>query len=111
MDKTSKARQSPPDQATESASLFTDMLKELDVEESRITVRLELRRFRKKTTLVEGLAGARGELASVARELKKRLATGGSVKDGIIVLQGDQRDGVREILKKLGYPDERIEVQ
>ncbi|MGA1974638.1 MAG: stress response translation initiation inhibitor YciH [Conexivisphaerales archaeon] len=95
----------------ESETMFTDVLRELDAEESRITVRLELRRFRKKTTLVEGLSGTQGDINKVAHALKKKLATGGSVKDGIIVLQGDQRDSVKEILSRMGYPEHRIEVQ
>jgi translation initiation factor 1 len=96
---------------SEGDSLFSDVLRELDAEESRIIVRLELRRFRKKTTVVEGLSGTAENLADVARELKKKLATGGSVKDGIIILQGDQRDNVKEMLTRMGYSDQRIEVQ
>ena len=52
----------------EGDSLFSDVLRELDAEESRITVRLELRRFRKKTTVVEGLSGTAENLEEVARE-------------------------------------------
>ena len=94
-----------------SDNLFSDVLRELDAEQSRIIVRLELRRFRKKTTVIEGLSGSQESLANVARELKRRLATGGSVKDGIIVLQGDQRDKTKEILSGLGYVGDSIEVQ
>jgi translation initiation factor 1 len=41
-------------------------------------------------TLVYGLEG--NELAAVAAELKRRCGTGGTVKDGIVTLQGDKRD-------------------
>jgi translation initiation factor 1 len=112
MEKTSKSDTGTTGAAiSEGDSLFSDVLRELDAEESRIIVRLELRRFRKKTTVVEGLSGTPAALADVARELKKKLATGGSVKDGIIILQGDQRDNVKEILTRMGYSDQRIEVQ
>jgi translation initiation factor 1 len=97
--------------APEADSLFTDVLRELDAEQSRIIVRLELRRFRKKTTVVEGLSGSSEALSDVARQLKKKLATGGSVKDGIIILQGDQRERTRDMLSQMGYSDQRIEVQ
>jgi len=43
-------------------------------------------------TLVYGLAT--GELQTVAGELKKRCGTGGTVKDGIVALQGDKRDAI-----------------
>lgn len=43
-------------------------------------------------TLVYGLAS--GELQSVAGDLKKRCGTGGTVKDGIVALQGDKRDAI-----------------
>ena len=95
----------------EADSIFSDVLRELDAEESRIIVRLELRRFRKKTTVIEGLSGSPGDLARVAHELKKKLATGGSVKDDIIVLQGDKRDESKEQLIQMGYSADRIEVQ
>ncbi|HVP22336.1 MAG TPA: hypothetical protein VMS77_00325 [Conexivisphaerales archaeon] len=91
--------------------IFSDALKELDAEGSRIVIRLELRKFRKKTTVVEGLSGSTEDLENVARELKKAMATGGSVKDGIILLQGDQREGIKMALSKMGYPEERIELQ
>ncbi len=112
MEKTSESDTGPTGSAkSEGDSLFSDVLRELDAEESRIIVRLELRRFRKKTTVVEGLSGTQDSLADVARELKKKLATGGSVKDGIIILQGDQRDSVKEMLTRMGYSEQRIEVQ
>lgn len=43
-------------------------------------------------TLVYGLAA--GELATVAADLKRRCGTGGTVKDGIVALQGDKRDAI-----------------
>ncbi|MDA4130987.1 MAG: stress response translation initiation inhibitor YciH [Thaumarchaeota archaeon] len=88
---------------------FGDLLRDLDRDQVKIIVRLELRRFRKPTTLVSGLPGS--ELEKVARDLKKRLATGGSAKDGQIILQGEHREAVKEALVKLGYPQENIEVQ
>ncbi|MBD5633371.1 MAG: stress response translation initiation inhibitor YciH, partial [Candidatus Eremiobacteraeota bacterium] len=43
-------------------------------------------------TLVYGLVP--GELDAVAAELKKRCGTGGTVKDGVVALQGDKRDAI-----------------
>jgi translation initiation factor 1 len=42
-------------------------------------------------------------LHTLASDLKRQCGTGGSVKDGVIEIQGDQRDAVAVILKKLGY--------
>src|SRR3989338_10441367 len=64
------------------------------------------KRFNKWVTLVEGLQGE--ELSIAAKELKRKLACGGSVKDGQIVLQGDHLGKAIEYLVHLGYPREII---
>ncbi|HYB04038.1 MAG TPA: hypothetical protein VED17_06230, partial [Nitrososphaerales archaeon] len=90
---------------------FGDILKELDRDQVRIIIREETRRFRKPTTLIMGLPTERGELQRVAHELKKKLATGGSAKDGQVILQGDKREEAKAILVKMGYSESNIEVQ
>jgi translation initiation factor 1 len=57
----------------------------------------------KTVTLVRDLQLAPADLAALARQLKAACGTGGSVKDGVIEIQGDQRERVAEELKKLGY--------
>ncbi len=47
----------------------------------------------------------------MAHELKKKLTTGGSAKDGQVILQGDKREEAKTILVKLGYLESNIEVQ
>ena len=84
---------------------------ELEKEETRIVVRLEMRRFRKPTTMVEGLNPKRTDLEKIAKELKSKLACGGTAKDGYILLQGDHRDDVRERLLNMGFAEGSIEVQ
>jgi translation initiation factor 1 len=54
-------------------------------------------------TLVKGLPLSDAALAKLAKSLKSRCGVGGSVKDGVIELQGDQRDQVRELLEADGY--------
>ena len=54
-------------------------------------------------TVVRGLESRPDEAEKLARELKKGLATGGSGKDGIIVLQGDRRKDVVRLLQQKGY--------
>jgi len=58
-----------------------------------------------------GLPDERGELQHVAQELKKKLATGGTAKDGQVILQGDKREEAKRILIKMGYAESNIEVQ
>jgi translation initiation factor 1 len=50
-------------------------------------------------------------MEKVTHELKKKLATGGSAKEGQIILQGDHREAAKELLIKLGYSASNIEVQ
>ena len=47
----------------------------------------------------------------VSRALKKKLAAGGSAKDGLVMLQGDHREAAKENLVRLGYSAANIEVQ
>ncbi len=66
------------------------------------------KRFNKFVTIVEGLA--ENELVDVAKELKRKLACGGSHKQGVVVLQGEHVDKVRQFLVSMGYPKEAIRV-
>jgi translation initiation factor 1 len=61
----------------------------------------------KKVTLVEGFLGHEDDLADLGKELKKLCGTGGSVKDGDIIVQGDNRDKIAAYLQKEGYAVKR----
>jgi translation initiation factor 1 len=84
---------------------------ELEIEETRVVIRLEMRRFRKPTTLIEGLNPKRTDLDKITHKLKSKLACGGTAKDGYILLQGDHRDSIKEELVSLGFNESAIEVQ
>jgi len=89
---------------------FEDIIAELDREQARVKVRMEMRRFGKPTTILEGLKMSEKDLQELGTMMKKNLATGGTVKDGIIILQGDHRERVAEILKQRGFAEGSIEV-
>lgn len=76
---------------------------DLGRETTLLTVDLDTRRYGKAVTVVRGLESRPDEAEKLARELKKGLATGGSGKDGIIVLQGDRRKDVVRLLQQKGY--------
>ncbi len=57
----------------------------------------------KEVTLIEGFIGKTNDLDKLGKELKTKCGTGGSIKDGQILIQGDQRKKLSEYLSKLGY--------
>ncbi len=70
----------------------------------RVKVRREVGGRRGKTvTTVSGVPLADDGLRELAGRLKKRCGVGGSVKDGVIELQGDHRDVVIGVLRDAGY--------
>jgi translation initiation factor 1 len=83
---------------------------ELAKDSTKIIIRLETRRFRKKGTMIEGLDPKLNNLESVARDLKNKYACGGTAKEGYIFLQGDHRDTIKETLIGLGFSAETIEL-
>jgi translation initiation factor 1 len=78
-------------------------------EEEKVRVSSIKKRFGKSVTTIEGISKD-VDVRGVLKELKTRLACGGTLKDGIIELQGDHRKKIREILAKIGFPAEKIEV-
>ena len=62
----------------------------------------------KVVTLVSGFVGTSDDLEDLCRQLKARCGTGGSAKDGEILIQGDFRDRVMALLTAAGYKVRRI---
>jgi translation initiation factor 1 len=92
-----------------STNSMDDILRELDKEKTRIIISKDIRRFRKVATVIKGLQD-RQDLESITKEMKTRIGTGGTCKDGQIILQGDHRDYVKKFLLNKGYEEGSIEV-
>lgn len=58
-------------------------------------------------TVITGLPLTPDALREMAKKLKKRCGSGGTVKDGVIEIQGDHRDLLVELLQKEGYDAKR----
>ena len=57
----------------------------------------------KTATLVKGFVGTEADLTELGRMLKSKCGVGGSAKDGEIIVQGDHRDRVVDLLTQAGY--------
>ena len=61
----------------------------------------------KGVTVITGVPLAEKELKALAKELKKKCGTGGTLKNGVIEIQGDQRDLLIGLLEKKGFKVKR----
>lgn len=76
--------------------------------DQRLRIRLDTKhRAGKAVTLVEGFIGKNEDLEDLGKKLKAWCGTGGSAKDGEILVQGDQREKVYQWLMKSGFKNTR----
>jgi translation initiation factor 1 len=57
----------------------------------------------KVATVVSNFIGSQDDLSALGKQLKTKCGVGGSVKDGVIIIQGDNRDKAIVYLQTLGY--------
>lgn len=75
-----------------------------ELQHSRLDISLERKgRAGKTATLITGWELSDSELLDIAAELKKKLGTGGSARGGDILIQGDRRRDIMNLLTLMGY--------
>ncbi len=75
-----------------------------------VKIKAVKRRFGKLTTVVEGIDPKSVNLKDLAKKLKEKFACGGTVKNGMIELQGNHLFNVKKELIKLGFDEDSVKI-
>ena len=76
---------------------------EIAKEQQKIDISVDKRRYGKMMTIVEGINSSDLDIDALITKLKKKCASGGTIKEGKIELQGDHRTKVKETLEEMGF--------
>ena len=90
-------------------STMNEILNELDNEKAMITISKDIRKFNRPVTIVQGLQGYKAvDIRSITKNLKNKIGTGGTFKEGKIILQGDHKEAVIKLLLEYGFDEKTI---
>ena len=84
------------------------MCEEIAREQQQIKITTDRRRYGKIVTVVSGIDTHDIDIDDLAKKLKMKCASGGTVKDGNIELQGDHKKKVMEALEEMGFSSEAV---
>lgn len=96
-----------PDHEPAPEEIPGDVAHELYVQREPMICKFEKRKG-KATTIIEGYEGTDADFKILAKEIKTKLSVGGTFKDDSIIIQGDYRDKIMEILKVKGFKVKRV---
>ena len=85
-----------------------DKMETLQNNEQTLKVCIDKHRAGKIAVIIKEFIGTTEDLKSLGKLLKSKCGVGGSVKNGEIIIQGNIRDKVMEILEKEGYNYKRV---
>lgn len=80
-----------------------EKMKTLSTQDQQLFLHLERKKGGRIVTLVKGFEGNKSDLIQLGKKIKKYCGTGGSVKEGNILVQGNVRDKIQIFLSSLGY--------
>ena len=96
-----------PDHVEEKAKDSLDSERELWIQDDPIICKYEKRKG-KPITILDGYTGATEDFKKLAKEIKTTLSVGGSFKNEQIIIQGDYRNKIMEILQQKGFKVKRV---
>lgn len=85
---------------------------EIAKEQQKVVIKIEKRKYGREVTLIEGIDANDTDVRELVKYLKKKLGCGGTYKkkEGLLLLQGDHKRKLKDMLVEWGIPEDRIEV-
>ena len=86
-----------------------DQINFIDPKNQKLTIHIEKKNRNGKTaTLIKGFIGSKEDLKNLCKLLQKKCSSGGTVKNNSIIIQGNLREKIIEILEKENYSCKKV---